>query len=159
MAGIDIVALRAAVKTQLDNANLTIDVAAGVSRKVAVYDYMSDANGLQYPCIVIKHMPGEIDYMVTLGSAGVSKVTLGLEVRCAATDGRSAEMALDLLLGAGVGVTNSVFNAMFADPTIGGNVSDGTALTASAPAPFTDGTTTYWLSTFTLNVYARKDRP
>lgn len=159
MAGLDIVALRQAVKARLDAANLTIEVDAGVSRNVAVYDYVDQV--YQYPCIIIGHTPGaEIDYMGSLSQAGIAKLTLAIEVRCLAADGRSAQIALDRLLAAGTGnSSSSVFDALFADPTFSGTIANGTALTCTAPAKFTDGENEYWQSTFALTVRARKDQP
>ncbi len=160
MSGIDdVAAIRAAIKAQIDAANITIATSATTSIGLAVFDYSSGPTNLQYPCAIIAWKPdSEIGYQQTFGanaslSWALSHVTLTVECRVVAADGESAEKALDILIGLGTG---SVFLALFSDPTFGGTVGNGTALTAAAPSLRTDGTTTYWSATYTLEIYARK---
>jgi hypothetical protein len=156
MPGIDLAAVRAAIKDQLDNASLWISTSGGSMLELAVYAYRSSA-GLQYPCAIIGYASGgDINYAASFSNDGLMSFPLQVEIRTNAADGESAEKAMDLFLGAGTGATNSVFAALWSDMTFGGTVGNGTALTCSVPQQRTDGTTTYWSATFTLNIYSRK---
>lgn len=156
MPGIDLAAVRAAIKNQLDAASLSIETSTGSSLNLAVYAYKS-APVLQYPCAIIGYASGDdINFAATFGADGLMVFPLQVEIRTNAADGESAEKAMDLFLNAGTGATNSVFAALWSDMTFGGTVGNGTALTCSVPQQRTDGTTTYWSATFTLNIYSRK---
>jgi hypothetical protein len=116
MAGLDLIAIRVALAEQ---------VQAGTSREINGYPYPKGNEEL--PCIVVHPADEYVDWYGSLGANDgalcVVNLVLELMAPCRVTyeDGLRV---LDEMMSAGVGLPNSVIDAIEADRTLAGTVDD-----------------------------------
>lgn len=124
MAVLDLNAIAAALGDLL-RSNLDTD-------RLNVYDYPEGPR--ETPYIVIRPANPFMQYQRTFGSAGIAEVRFEVLINAGVPGGEGDSYRLMYeLCGQGTGTTVSVFDAMAADPTLGGVAQTSTALDVSGP--------------------------
>jgi hypothetical protein len=141
---LDLVAIREAMAAQIQ---------LGVRREVNVFDGYIPVNPMP-PCIVVK--PAAVEYVTYEGrlSNPLCTVSFELWILLSTGLGSDGQRLLDEFISTGDGQSNSVRDALAADPTLGGNVDSLVVASADylgwLPMPGTDSQTAFeWAS---LNV-------
>lgn len=119
MAGLNLQAIHRALETQLR---------ANIARDTAVNPFPIPPN--TYPCITIYPDPsGYLTYHDTFGPNGYATVLVRLKLEVD-SDAESTFIKITDYLSAGTGFTSSIHDAVMADHTLGGVVTECVVLTA-----------------------------
>lgn len=99
---------------------LADQIQAGISEEISCFPYNTPKTGT---CIVIREPDQYVGYHETFGANGIADVQLIVDLVVSAMS-EDAQRLLDEMRSSGLGMTNSVIDAIEADKTLNGTVSD-----------------------------------